>query len=167
MCMLIVMMFTHSFPESPRLLVLKGKVDEARAAFALLSNVDPQSESVTYELEDCIRVNDLIGESASVIQAFKWGPEKTPYRVMIALSVMFFTQLSGAGLITYYSNQLFAAIGVSSTNAKIMGSTALTFKVLCCFIPYIGIERMGRRLCFMLASGGMAGCMVCPIACAG
>ncbi|KAE8542032.1 hypothetical protein D1P53_001511 [Cryptococcus gattii VGV] len=155
---ILIMSCTFLFPESPRWLVLKGRTEEAKAVFSRIEDAN-DNERIQQDLEAVMRANEQLDESANFLSLFKYGREKMLYRIILAILVQFFTQMNGAGIITYYSNQLFAEIGLTGDTAKVLGSTSLTFKFICCFIAYLTIERAGRRLLFMISGGGMAICM--------
>lgn len=156
---LVVIAFTFSFPESPRWLALKGRTEEARQVIALVDDADPESEQVENTLQNICMMNDALAETASFSSLFKMGPEKMRYRLLLAAATQMFSQMSGSALITYYSEQLFLTIGLSSDLAKILGATDLTFKLMCCAIPFLTIERLGRRRLLMIAASGMTVCM--------
>lgn len=157
---LVVIAFTFMFPESPRWLALQGRYDEAREVIAIVDNVDPKSEHVEFILTSITSMNDLSAESASFSSLFKYGREKIVYRLIIASATQLFSQMSGSALITYYSEQLFSTVGLSHNLSKILGATDLTFKLICCAIPFFLIERAGRRKLLMIAASGMSTCMV-------
>lgn len=156
----VVIVFTFSFPESPRWLALKGRWEEARQVIAVIDDVEPDSEHVEYILTAIRSMNDLSGEKASFTSLFKYGKEKIVYRLLIASATQLFSQMSGSALITYYSEQLFSTVGLSHNLSKILGATDLTFKLICCAIPFFLIERAGRRKLLMIAASGMSTCMV-------
>ncbi|WWC62287.1 uncharacterized protein I303_104883 [Kwoniella dejecticola CBS 10117] len=156
---IIVMIFTFSFPESPRWLALKGRPEEAREVIALVDDVEPHSEHTEFVLASITSVNELSAESASFTSLFKYGKEKMLYRLILASATQLFSQMSGSALITYYSSQLFSTIGLSKDLSKILGATDLTFKLICCSIPFFTIERAGRRRLLMIAASGMSACM--------
>jgi MFS family permease len=148
------------FPESPRWLALQNRYDEARDIFAIIEHMDPNDERVALDLEAVIRANDMLAEAPSFLSLFVYGKQKTLWRLILAVSCQFFTQMNGAGIITYYSKQLFENIGLSANLSGILSSTSLTFKFICCFIAFLTIEVAGRKRLFLISMSGMSMCMV-------
>lgn len=157
---LVVMTFTFMFPESPRWLALKGRMEEARQVIAVIDDVEPDSPHVDFILASITSMNEIAGEKASFFSLFKYGREKIVYRLLIASATQLFSQMSGSALITYYAETLFTAVGLSHDLSKILGATDLTFKFMCCAIPFFLIERAGRRKLLIIAASGMSTCMV-------
>jgi len=156
----VVMIFTFSFPESPRWLALKGRIDEARTVLSVVDDEPADSQHVEIVLQQICAVNENLAEKASFFSLFKMGREKMRYRLILAAITQLFSQMSGSALITYYSETLFSTVGLSHDLSKILGATDLTFKLICCAIPFFTIEIMGRRKLFMIAASGMTTCMV-------
>ncbi len=157
---LVVFTFTFTFPESPRWLALKGRYDEARQVIAIVDDEKPDSEHVNFILASITAANDQSAETASLSSLFKYGREKMVYRLILASMTQLFSQMSGSALITYYSEQLFSTVGLSHDLSKVLGATDLTFKLICCAIPFFTIERAGRRKLLIIAASGMSTCMV-------
>ena len=157
---IVVMIFTFMFPESPRWLALQGRMEEARQVIAVIDDVEPDSPHVDFIIASITSMNEIAGEKASFFSLFKYGKEKIVYRLLIASATQLFSQMSGSALITYYAETLFTAVGLSHDLSKILGATDLTFKFICCAIPFFLIERAGRRKLLIIAASGMSTCMV-------
>jgi hypothetical protein len=157
---LMVLCFTLLFPESPRWLALQGDNDKARVMLAAVLGEEPESDHINRVLANIIHTNDEAADSAPITAIFTMGKEKMLYRIFLACSVQWYSQMAGSGLITYYSSQLFTTIGLSSELSKILAACVLTFKAICATIPFATIEMAGRRRLFMLSGAGMALCMV-------
>lgn len=156
---LIVALATFVFPESPRWLVLKGQHEAARRSHARFHDLDPEGEVVHTEIAALVQAHEM-SETASFWSLFTMGEDKMLYRLFLACSSQWYSQMGGSALITYYSGQLFRTIGLSPSLSRILGASVLTFKAVCCLIPFFTIERFGRRSLFMAAGLGMTICMV-------
>lgn len=162
---LVIICSTYIFPESPRWLALVNRHEEARRNLARVTDQDIDSEAVTRDLFAVIRANDEAAEGATFWSLFKMGKEKMLYRLFLACSSQWYSQMAGSALITYYSKQLFTVIGLDADLASILGSVVLTWKWMCCFISFFTIELAGRRKLFLISGIGMTICMFCLAIC--
>jgi hypothetical protein len=160
---IVVVVFTLAFPESPRWLALKGRYEEAREVISIIDDVEVDSEHVDFILTSITSMNDIYAEKASFSSLFKYGREKIVYRLLIASATQLYSTMSGSALITYYAETLFTTVGLSHNMSKILGASDLTFKLVCCAIPFFLIERAGRRKLLMISGAGMSTCMVSPV----
>lgn len=137
-------------PRSPRWLVKKGRIAEARAVLQLIGE-----ERVEAELEDIIASIDVEHGHGSE-PLFQW---KYRLPIFLAVSIGMFNQLSGINAILYYLNDIFARAGFSKVSGDLqavaIGATNLLFTMLAMSV----IDRAGRRTLLIAGSAGTAACL--------
>jgi len=136
-------------PRSPRWLVQKSHVDEARAVLETIGE-----ENIEAELADIVRSIDVEhGHAQEPLFSYKY---RIP--VFLAISIAMFNQLSGINAILYYLNDIFARAGFSKVSgdlqAVLIGFTNLIFTIVAMSI----IDRVGRRTLLLI---GSVGCTIC------
>lgn len=137
-------------PQSPRWLVRRGAVEEAREVFARIGEPDPDQE-----------VRDIL-ESIGAEAQHKREPLFTrKYRrpIFLAVSIGMFNQLSGINAILYYLNDIFEKAGFSKVSSDLqavaIGGTNLLFTVIAMTI----IDRVGRKKMLLTGAVGTALCL--------
>lgn len=134
-------------PRSPRWLVKKRRLQEARAVLARIGEDCPE-EHVSQIAESIQEEESLSGE-----RLFSRS-HRLP--IFLAMSIAAFSQLSGINAVLYYLNDIFAAAGASSASGGIqtvvVGATNLAFTTL----AMLTIDRFGRRMLLLIGSVGMA-----------
>jgi len=142
-----VMLFL--IPRSPRWLVQKNRVDEARQVLQAIGEEDVERE--LGEIVTSVDFQHLHGHES----LFQW---KYRLPIFLAVSVAMFNQLSGINAILYYLNDIFARAGFSKVSgdlqAVIIGGTNLVFTMIAMSI----IDRVGRKTLLLI---GSVGCSVC------
>lgn len=145
--------------ESPRWLVEKNRIDDARRALSQVRAKSEQDSSVEHELQEII--NDFRGrEKMSFTQQSRAAFEnrKIFYRCSLAIILMFWQQWSGTNSINYYSPQIFASIGVKGTSAGlfatgIYGVVKVVFTLLGLLVA---TEQIGRKWLLIIGGAGQA-----------
>ncbi|HZQ51665.1 MAG TPA: sugar porter family MFS transporter [Bryobacteraceae bacterium] len=140
-----VMLFT--IPRSPRWLVQKGRVPEARSVLQTIGE-----ENVEAELGDIVASIDVEhGHGSEPLFQAKY---RLP--IFLAVSVAMFNQLSGINAILYYLNDIFARAGFSKVSgdlqAVLIGFTNLVFTIIAMSV----IDKVGRRTLLLIGSVGCA-----------
>ncbi|HYA23651.1 MAG TPA: sugar porter family MFS transporter [Terriglobales bacterium] len=137
-------------PRSPRWLVKKNRIDEARSVLHLTGE-----EHYEEELQDIIRSIHVEQEQA----AEKLFSRKYLFPIFLAVSIGMFNQLSGINAILYYLNDIFGRAGFSkmsgSLQAVAVGGTNLLFTVIAMSV----IDKIGRKLLLLVGALGMALCL--------
>jgi len=140
----LVMLF--GIPRSPRWLVKKRRVDEARAVLQQIGE-----ENAEQELQDIVQSIDT--EHAGSDTLFTW---KYRLPIFLAVSIGMFNQLSGINAILYYMNDIFIQAGFSKVSGDLqavaIGGTNLLFTMIAVSV----IDRVGRKTLLLIGSVGTA-----------
>jgi MFS transporter, SP family, arabinose:H+ symporter len=144
----LIMLFV--IPRSPRWLVSKGRVEEARTVLHLIGEDDVEGE-----LRHMIASVDL--DQTHGIEPLFQMRYKLP--IFLAISIGMFNQLSGINAILYYLNDIFAKAGFTKVSGDLqavaVGATNLLFTTLAMSI----IDRVGRKRLLLIGSVGTAACL--------
>jgi sugar porter (SP) family MFS transporter len=136
-----------AIPRSPRWLVQKGRVEEARRALSLIGEKDV--DATIAEMLAAVRLEREYGQE-------RLFAARNRFPLFLAISIAAFNQLSGINAILYYLNDIFASAGFdevsSDLQAVAIGFTNLVFTLLAMSV----IDRVGRRRLLMMGSVGMA-----------
>ncbi|MGP3536323.1 sugar porter family MFS transporter [Microbacterium sp. RD1] len=141
---------SFTVPESPRYLIAKGRVDEAKAIFARLVPPD-DLDSTMKELTDAIE-SDRKSAGASIrgkalgLQPIVW--------IGIILSV--FQQFVGINVIFYYSTTLWRAVGFDESNALLSSVITSVTNVVVTLIAIWLVDKVGRKPILLTGSVIMA-----------
>jgi SP family arabinose:H+ symporter-like MFS transporter len=146
---LLFLLMLFAIPRSPRWLVQKSRVAEARQVLEIIGE-----ENIEEELNDIVVSVDVEhGHASEPLLGRKY---RLP--IFLAVSVAVFNQLSGINAILYYLNDIFARAGFSKVSgdlqAVLIGFTNL---VACTFAISI-IDKAGRKTLLLI---GSVGCSVC------
>jgi SP family arabinose:H+ symporter-like MFS transporter len=143
----LVMLF--GIPRSPRWLVKKRRVGEARDVFRLTGE-----ENYEQELQDIVASIDA--EHVTSDRLFTW---KYRLPIFLAVTIGMFNQLSGINAILYYLNDIFAFAGFNQVSSDIqavaIGATNLVFTMLAMTL----IDRVGRKKLLLTGAVGTALCL--------
>jgi sugar porter (SP) family MFS transporter len=134
--------------QSPRWLVKKGRIEEAKKNIEDLSSHEIDTDQTLLEIQESINAEIL----AKRINLFK-----RPYRkiIFIGIFVGIFSQLTGIGVVFYYSAQIFSIAGFSSDTSMlqsvILGVTNLIFTLIAMAV----IDKIGRKKLLLTGQLGM------------
>ncbi|GAB7343816.1 hypothetical protein MBLNU457_1786t2 [Dothideomycetes sp. NU457] len=159
---IIVVCFMPFLPESPRYLARVDKMTEATKVLAALRGNHPDTPEISEEMKEIQYVIDLESkESGSWSDVFKDNGISGFSRVAIAFAANFFQQLSGVNVMSSLGPYIFQeSIGMSRYDALLVSGGLQIFYFFSSLIPWIVVDRAGRRRLFMIGSTGMGICML-------
>jgi len=134
--------------QSPRWLVMVGRIDEARDVIKRINPAD-QVEMIMNEIIQSLS-KDSGGTNIAIF--------KKPYRrlVMIGIAVGMFNQFTGINTILYYAPSIFKSAGFSENSAffqtVMVGLTNLVFTIIAMTV----IDKLGRKFLLMMGAVGMS-----------
>ena len=139
--------FLFLIPLSPRWLVARGRIDEARA---VLDKCGTDTGSVDEEIQEIQTSLDL--EHHSLQEPFYCRKYFKP--ISLAVMIAMFNQLSGINALMYYTPKIFKMAGAASESALLqtiaVGGTNLIFTMAALAI----IDHFGRRRLMLVGSIG-------------
>ncbi|MGA2353754.1 MAG: sugar porter family MFS transporter [Terriglobales bacterium] len=146
---LFFLLMLFGIPRSPRWLVKKQKITEARDVLRMTGEQDYEQE-----LQEIIASIDAEHITSDSLFAWKY---RVP--IFLAVSIGMFNQLSGINAILYYLNDIFAYAGFNKVSSDLqavaIGGTNLVFTMLAMSV----IDRIGRKTLLLIGSVGTAACL--------
>jgi sugar porter (SP) family MFS transporter len=140
----IFLALLFAIPDSPRWLVVKGRLAEATAVLGRLCIEDAAAQIRTYQR----------GGSLSSSAALSWRLHRRP--ILLAICLALFNQLSGINAILYYLNDIFRDAGYSAMTADLQ-SVAVGAANLAATVAALSlIDRLGRKTLLLIGAAGTA-----------
>jgi sugar porter (SP) family MFS transporter len=144
----LFMVMLFGIPQSPRWLVEKRRIDEARIVLQKVGEVNAEQE-----------LNDILESMHLERKKEPLFTRKYRLPIFLAVTIGMFNQLAGINAILYYLNDIFAHAGFSALSGDIqavaVGATNLLFTVIAMSI----IDRVGRKTLLLIGSVGTAACL--------
>ncbi|KAF8149400.1 general substrate transporter [Crassisporium funariophilum] len=145
-------------PESPRWLVSKGREAEALKTLAYYhANGNANDPLVQYEFEEiraAIAFDRDVAANVGWVSLFKTPGNRRRMRIILALA--FFSQWSGNGLVSYYLNKVFIALGITDNFTQLLINGILNiFNFIVAIVAGFLCDKVGRRRLFMTSTIGM------------
>ncbi len=144
----LALLFT--IPRSPRWLVKKQRLDEAREILRLTGE-----ENYERDLREIVASIDV--EHGRADEPLFSSKYRLP--IFLAVTIGFFNQLSGINAILYYLNDIFAFAGFSKVSgdlqAVVVGFTNLIFTMIAMSV----IDKVGRKKLLLIGAVGTAACL--------
>lgn len=140
-------------PESPRWLIKKNRIDDAKHVLHLFHENDEQvnayisSTIASYELMASSKFSDI----------FKMGESRVFQRVCLALFAMFTSQACGINAITFYASTIFQQyLNMSTKGSSLLSGCVEIIQPFGALLCILTVESVGRRK-LLLVSGIIMG----------
>ena len=145
----LFLLLLFGIPRSPRWLVKKQRISEARDVLRMTGEANFEEE--LQEIIVSIDAEHVTGD-----RLFSW---KYRFPIFLAVSIGMFNQLAGINAILYYLNDIFAFAGFNKVSSDLqtvaIGGTNLLFTMLAMSV----IDRIGRKTLLLIGSVGTAVCL--------
>jgi hypothetical protein len=135
-------------PETPRWLAAHGRQDESLQVLRRLKGHNTSEDDILKlhaDIVNTIRVETELnaGSWKDILRSDQIHSRR---RFLIACSIQIFQQLGGINAVIYYSGTLFnKSLGFDKHLSGLMGGALQTWFFLASFIPWLLIDRIGRR----------------------
>jgi len=156
-----VIVATPHMPESPRWLVKKARLDEARVVLSALHDQEKKSSEVAADIEE---MQESLAKSCEAKFSHLFhngvGGQRLLHRTCLACVIQVFHQLCGVNSLAFYQATIFEVnLGLASTSARILAASVFTFQFLLSPVGVFTVDRFGRRKLMMASTVGMGTCM--------
>lgn len=140
-------------PESPRYLISRGKIEEAKAVFAKINSekLDEQVAAVqkTFEHAHKSHFSDLLEKLAN-------GKVRVAPVVWAGLGLAVLQQFVGINVIFYYGTMLWESVGFGESDAFLSSLINSGINMTMTVVAILLIDKIGRKSLLLIGSVGMA-----------
>jgi sugar porter (SP) family MFS transporter len=141
----LIMLF--SIPRSPRWLVARQRIAEARHVLTAIGEPD-----VERELQDIVASIDVEhGHGKEPLFSRKYA-----FPIFLAVAIGFFNQILGVNAILYYLNDIFARAGFNNVSSDLQAVAVGVANLVATIVAMSLIDHAGRRTLLLIGSVGCA-----------
>ncbi|KAK4214672.1 hexose transporter protein [Rhypophila decipiens] len=159
---LVQIAFIWTVPESPRWLISKGNHAKAKTILAYAhAEGNEQDELVEVEFHEIQQTIALEQEYEKSAWSELWATKGNRHRLIILVSIGFFSQWSGNGIVSYFLPKVLELIDIRDPTEQLkingyLSVVQLVSAVTTCFF----VDKIGRRPLFLASCVGMLGTFI-------
>lgn len=148
----------YTIPESPRYLVAKYRIPEARRVLTMLLG-EKNLEITINRIQESLKAEKPPSWGDLIQSSKRLGSVRIPKLygiVWVGLGLSIFQQFVGINVIFYYSNVLWEAVGFTESASFVITVITSVTNILTTLIAIALIDKIGRKPLLLIGSTGMA-----------
>ncbi|KAJ5092719.1 hypothetical protein N7456_008580 [Penicillium angulare] len=156
-CSIVTLLLTLIMPESPRWLVLRGRLDEAQDILARLASKDPSDPEIAESLQVLVNTvhHEQEAETASFRDLLKNDRSQTLRRICLGAGLALMQQACGVNIIAnYLPVVLTRSLGFTDRMALIISAVYSHALTLWATTSMLAIDSVGRRPLLLIGAAG-------------